>query len=144
MSNQLRLPYYQLSPEAMEGFLSVKKALDKSTLPKKLFELVFLRISQINGCSYCLHMHSKALREGGETNDRVDTLAGWRLSPYFTDPERAALAWAESVTLIAATQAPDDAFLPLKPHFTDAQISDLTFAIALMNGFNRLAVSMKQ
>lgn len=142
--SHLRLPYYELSPQAMKGFLDASAAVKNGSVDKKLIELVFLRISQINGCAYCLHMHSKALREAGETNDRLDTLAGWRLSPHFTDAERAALAWAESVTLIAATQAPNDVYLPLKQHFSDAQISDLTFAIALMNGFNRLAVSMKQ
>lgn len=140
----LRLPYYELSPQAMKGFLDASAAIKNGSVDKKLIELVFLRVSQINGCAYCLHMHSKALREAGETNDRLDTLAGWLLSPHFTDAERAALAWAESVTLIAASQAPDDVYLPLKKHFSDTQISDLTFAIALMNGFNRLAVSMKQ
>ena len=89
-------------------------------------------------------MHSKSLRENGETTARLDTLAGWRLSPYFTDAERAALEWAESVTTISTSHAPDDVYLPLKKHFNDVQISDLTFAVALMNAFNRLAVSMKQ
>jgi AhpD family alkylhydroperoxidase len=142
--SQLRLPYYDLSKEALAGFAAVRTALKSSTLDGKLIELVFLRISQINGCSYCLHMHSKALRNGGESNERLDTLAGWRLSPHFSEAEKAALAWAESVTLIAATQTPDDVYLPLKNHFTDAQISDLTCAIALMNAYNRLAISMKQ
>jgi len=142
--SQLRLPYYELSAQAMQGFLDTSKALSNSSLGKKFIELIYLRISQINGCSYCLAMHSKSLRENGETTARLDTLAGWRLSPYFTDAERAALEWAESVTTISTSHAPDDVYLPLKKHFNDVQISDLTFAVALMNAFNRLAVSMKQ
>jgi AhpD family alkylhydroperoxidase len=142
--SELRLPYYQLSPEAMAAFKSVNAALLKSTLGIKLIDLVFMRVSQINGCAYCLYLHSKSLREAGESDKRLDTLAGWRLSPHFTHSEKAALAWAESITLIADTHAPDEVFLPLKQYFTDVQISDLTFAISIMNGFNRLAVSMKQ
>jgi AhpD family alkylhydroperoxidase len=142
--SELRLPYYELSPQAMKGFVDASTALKNGSVDRKLIELVYLRVSQINGCAYCLHMHSKALREAGENNDRLDTLAGWRLSPHFTEAERAALAWVESLTHIAETQAPDDVFVPLKKHFSDAQIADLTFAIALMNAFNRLAVSMKQ
>ena len=142
--SELRLPYYELSPQAMKGFVDASAALKNGSIERKLIELVYLRVSQINGCSYCLAMHSKALRETGETNARLDTLAGWRLSPHFTDAERAALAWAESLTHIITTHAPDDVFLPLKQYFSDAQIADLTFAVALMNGFNRLAISMKQ
>ncbi len=142
--SDIRLPYFDLSSQAMQGLLTTSAALTQSSLGKNLIELVYLRISQINGCAYCLAMHSAALREAGETNTRLDTLAGWRLSPHFTDAERAALLWAENVTAISTSHAPDDVYVPLKEHFTDAQISDLTFAIGLMNAFNRIAVAMKQ
>ncbi|AEF23955.1 MULTISPECIES: carboxymuconolactone decarboxylase family protein [Pseudomonas] len=140
----LRLPYSQLSPNIYKGLLATKKALAASSLGLPLIELVNLRISQINGCSFCLEMHAKALRDGGTPAAKLDSLAGWRISAHFSDAERAALAWAESLTDIAHTHAPDDVFEPLKAHFTDVQISDLTYAVALMNAFNRLAVSMRQ
>ncbi|MBD9399459.1 MULTISPECIES: carboxymuconolactone decarboxylase family protein [unclassified Pseudomonas] len=140
----LRLPYSQLSPDIYKGLLATKKALAASSLGLPLIELVNLRISQINGCSFCLEMHAKALRDGGTPAAKLDSLAGWRISAHFSDAERAALAWAESLTDIAHTHAPDDVFEPLKAHFTDVQISDLTYAVALMNAFNRLAVSMRQ
>lgn len=102
-----------------------------------------MRVSQINGCAFCLEMHSKALRKSGVPQHKLDALAGWRVSHHFDDRERAALAWAESVTDIARTHAEDDVYQPLLEHFSAAEISDLTFAIGLMNCFNRLAVSMR-
>ncbi len=140
----LRLPYSQLSPEAYKGLLATKKALAGSSLGLPLIELVNLRISQINGCAFCLEMHAKALRDGGTPEVKLDSLAGWRISAQFSEAERAALAWAESLTDIARTHVPDEVFEPLKAHFSDAQISDLTFAISLMNAFNRLAIGMRQ
>ena len=139
----LRLPYYQLSPEAYQGLAATKKALEASSLGAGLIELVYLRISQINGCAFCLEMHSKALRKSGVAQSKLDALAGWRVSAHFTPAERAALAWAESVTDIAASHAEDEVYLPLREHFTPRQISDLTFAVSLMNAFNRLAVAMR-
>jgi AhpD family alkylhydroperoxidase len=140
----LRLPYYELSADAVAGLRAVKTALDKGPLDQTIIELVNLRISQINGCAYCLDMHAKSLRKGGESDARLDTLAGWRASRHFTDRERAALAWAEAVTDIADTHAPDSVYRPLKEHFSEAEISDLTIAVTLMNAFNRLAVAMGQ
>ncbi len=146
MSNSitLRLPYSQLSPDAYKGLIATKKALAASSLGLPLIELVYLRISQINGCAFCLEMHAKALRDGGTPQTKLDSLAGWRISAHFSEAERAALAWAESLTDIARTHAPDDVYEPLKAHFNDAQISDLTYAISLMNAFNRLAIGMRQ
>ncbi len=140
----LRLPYTTLSPEAYQGLGATKKALLKSSLGKQLIELVYLRVSQINGCAYCLEMHAAALRTGGMPDAKVDSLAGWRVSPHFSDRERAALSWTESLVDVAHTHAPDAEFDPLKAHFTDAEIADLSFAIALMSAFNRLAIGMRQ
>ncbi|WP_374554298.1 carboxymuconolactone decarboxylase family protein [Aquitalea pelogenes] len=143
MSN-LRLPYVELSAPALQHLRAIKQQLAESPLGRNLVELVYLRVSQINGCAFCLDMHSRALRSGGETAARLDTLAGWRLSPHFSARERAALAWAESVTLIAGTQADDAAYNPLLEHFNAQEICDLTMAIASMNALNRLAIAMRQ
>lgn len=139
-----RLAYHELSPEALAALRSLKAQLSKSPLGRPMVELIYQRVSQINGCTYCLDMHGKALRACGETNLRLETLAHWRSSSLFNERERAALGWAESVTDIAVTRAPDDVYEPLKHHFTDVEISDLTFAIALINALNRLAISMRQ
>lgn len=139
-----RLPYATLSPAALEGLVATKEALEQGPLGKALLELLYLRISQINGCAYCLGLHARSLRAQGETQERLDALAGWRASEGFTPRERAALTWAESLTRIEASAAPDADYLPLKAHFSDAEISDLTFAVALMNGLNRVAVGMRR
>lgn len=139
----LRQPYYELSPEVYNALVQAKQALENSALDTTLMELVYLRISQINGCAFCLEMHSKALRKSGVEQTKLDALAGWRVSHRFSEQERAALAWAESVTDIVGTRAEDDVYLPLLDHFSAREVSDLTFAISLMNCFNRLAVSMR-
>ena len=140
----LRLPYQTLSPEAYQGLGAVKKVLAHSPLGKPLIELVNLRISQINGCAYCLEMHAALLRAGGMPDAKLDSLAGWRVSPHFSERERAALAWTESLVDVARTHAPDEAFDPLKAHFSEVEISDLCFVIALMSAFNRLAIGLRQ
>jgi AhpD family alkylhydroperoxidase len=124
--------------------MATKKALVRSTLGKQLIELVNLRISQINGCAFCLEMHTRLLREAGFPLDKLDSLAGWHVSPLYDARERAALGWAEAVTDIAHTHAPDDAYDSLRAQFSDAEITDLTFAVALMNALNRMAISMRQ
>ena len=142
--NTLRLPYYSLSSSVMEPMKAALGALENGPLDNVIIELAFLRVSQINGCAYCLDMHSKALRKMDVNQAKLDQLAGWKVSHAYSERERAALAWSESLTLIAATGAPDSAFEPLKAHFSDVEISELTFAIGLMNAFNRLAVGMRQ
>ncbi|MEQ9770728.1 carboxymuconolactone decarboxylase family protein [Pectobacterium jejuense] len=140
----LRLPYQTLSPEAYQGLTLTKKALDKSSLGKPLIELVYLRISQINGCAFCLEMHAAALRAGGVPDAKLDSLAGWRVSDHFSERERVALAWTESLVDVARSHAPDEDFEPLKVHFSDTEVADLSFAISLMSAFNRLAIGMRQ
>ncbi|HDS1530737.1 TPA: carboxymuconolactone decarboxylase family protein [Stenotrophomonas maltophilia] len=142
--SDLRVPYKILSPKAYQGLIATSQALEKSDLGKELIELVYLRVSQINGCAYCLEMHAAALRAGGAPQDKLDSLAGWRVSSHFSERERAALAWAESLVNVADTHAPDEDFAPLKAHFTEAEISDLCFAAALMSAFNRLAIGVRQ
>ena len=140
----LRLSYWTLSPEAYQGLTATKKALEKSSLGKSLIDLVWLRMSQINGCAFCLEMHAKALRADGMPEAKLDALAGWRVSGRFTERERAVLAWTESLTHVDRTHAPDEDYEPLKQHFSDVEIADLCFAIALMSAFNRLAIGMRQ
>ncbi|HEY1845635.1 MAG TPA: carboxymuconolactone decarboxylase family protein [Buttiauxella sp.] len=138
----LRQPYYDLSPAVFKPMLQALKGLEASSLGSQLIELVFLRVSQINGCAYCLEMHSSALRKDGVDQTKLDALAGWKVSNHFSDKERAALAWAEAVTLI--TEGAEDAvYQPLLQFFTAQEISDLTFTASLMNAFNRLAISMR-
>lgn len=141
--SQLRLPFASLSPEAYQGLLATNTALAASPLGLPLLELVYLRVSQINGCAFCLGKHSQTLREYEVPQAKLDCLAGWRISELFNERERAALAWAETLTYVSAQGAPDALYEPLKAHFSDVEISDLTLAVALMNGFNRLAVGMK-
>jgi AhpD family alkylhydroperoxidase len=140
----LRLPYFTLSSAVMDPMVAALGALENGPLDNVIIELAFLRVSQINGCAYCLDMHAKALRKMEVAQTKLDQLAGWQVSHAYSERERAALAWAESMTLIAATGAPDSVYEPLKAHFSDVEISELTFAIGLMNAFNRLAVSMRQ
>ncbi|MCX4027553.1 carboxymuconolactone decarboxylase family protein [Endozoicomonas sp. SM1973] len=140
----MRLPYYELSSKALGNFRQVKDCLADSSLGLPLIELVYLRVSQINGCSFCLKMHAQSLRKAGETDDRIDSLAGWQVSDLYTPKERAALTWAEAVTHIESSYANDEFYEPLKEHFSDQEISDLTFSVSLMNALNRLAISMRQ
>ncbi|AOM41586.1 carboxymuconolactone decarboxylase family protein [Xenorhabdus hominickii] len=128
----------------LQGFRAVRQGLEKSPLGLPLIELIYLRVSQINGCAFCLNKHTQFLRNHQETELRLAELAGWHVSGQFTLREKAALEWAESLTYVAKTHADDDAYLPLKDYFTDKEIVDLTFAIALMNGMNRLAIGMRQ
>ena len=140
--SQLRLPFASLSPEAYQGLLATNNALAASSLGLPLIELVYLRISQINGCAFCLGKHSQTLRDSEVAQAKLDCLAGWRLSGLFNERERAALAWAETLTHVSEKGAPDALYEPLKAHFSDVEISDLTLAVALMNAFNRLAIGM--
>jgi len=139
-----RLPYHQLSAAALQGLRDAKQALADSPLGLALVELVYLRVSQINGCAFCLEMHSKALRSRGETQERLDALVGWHASGRFSLRERAALQWADSVTAIAHSHAPDADYQALMEHFDAQEISDLTIAIATMNALNRVAIAMRQ
>ncbi|MCY1012506.1 carboxymuconolactone decarboxylase family protein [Nannocystis pusilla] len=139
-----RFDYTQLSPEVMQGFYSAHAALLRGPLGRPLIDLVYLRVSQINGCAYCLEMHSKSLRDDGETTRRIDVLAGWRVSTAYTPRERAALEWVEAVTDIAHTHAPDASYDALAEHFSERETSDLTTAIALMNALNRVAIAARR
>lgn len=140
----MRLNYAAVAPEATKALAGVNAALLRAGLDRRLMDLLFLRVSQINGCSYCVDLHARDLRQAGESNERLDGLAGWRESPYFTDPEKAALEWAEALTRVEGTHAPDTAYEPLARYFDDKQVANITYAIALMNAWNRVAIGFQQ
>ena len=136
-----RLDFYKTSPDAIKAMLAFSAATEKLGLEKPLLELVKLRASQINGCAFCVDMHSADARKAGETERRLHAVAVWRETPFFTLRERAALAWTEAVTQISTRGAPDDLYLALDAQFTQKEQMDLTLAISMINCWNRLAIS---
>ena len=136
-----RIDYAATNPKAIAGLAAVNKHL--TSIDGKLRALVELRISQINGCAFCVDLHANQAREEGETQQRLDCVAVWRESPFFDDSERAAFAWAEAVTMLPDTRAPDTLYAGLRDHFSDLQIVDLTLVISTMNMWNRLAVGFR-
>jgi AhpD family alkylhydroperoxidase len=141
---QARLPYWTLSPEAVKNLRALNEQLTRSGLDPVLIDLVRLRASQINGCVYCMDMHTREAREAGETDERLDALAGWRTSPLFDEREKAALNWAESLTLVAETNAPDADFARVSAQLSPKEVSDLTFVIAIINAWTRIAIGFRQ
>lgn len=133
-----RINFYEKGPNAIKTLFHTGAYLKKSPVEAKLQELVFFRISQINGCAYCLDMHSKDARAHGETEQRLYGLSAWRETPYYTDRERAALAWAEAVT---ACHVPDDTYAMAKEQFSDEELVDLTLAITTINSWNRFNIA---
>jgi AhpD family alkylhydroperoxidase len=140
---QPRLDFYKASPDAAKAMLALEAAVNKLGLEPALLELVKLRASQINGCAYCVDLHSSDARKKGESERRLHAVAVWRESPFFSDRERAALAWTESLTLLSQTRAPDADYEWLSSHFDERERVNLTVAINLINGWNRLAVGFR-
>ena len=137
-----RVAYTRLAADAFKGLLAVSTTVHASSLDHELQELVHLRVSQINGCAYCLDMHSTALRKGGIEPRKLDTVAAWRESRFFDARERAALGWAEALTRLPDGAPSDAAFDALRPHFDDKGISDLSMAVAVINAWNRLGAGL--
>ncbi|MDB6000496.1 MAG: Transposase [Rhizobacter sp.] len=144
MTEQARLPYHALFPEALKPLREASEALKKASVGRQLIDLVYLRVSQINGCAYCVDLHWHDLIEQGDDLQRLNSLVTWHEVSFFSERERAALAWAEELTHIAETHASDEAFAAVHKHFADKEVAELTYAIALMNAWNRLAISMRQ
>jgi AhpD family alkylhydroperoxidase len=140
---QARLTYGKAAPGAIRAMSALESYVDECGLERPLLELVKLRASQINGCAYCIDMHTKDARAAGETEQRLYELNAWRETPFYTDRERAALAWAEAVTLISQTHAPDDVYEEARRHFSDEELVNLTLAVVAINGWNRLAISFR-
>jgi AhpD family alkylhydroperoxidase len=136
-----RIHYAKVAPLAYHAMLGLEKYLDACGLEEGLLHLIKMRASQINGCAYCIDMHSKDLRALGETEQRIYSLDAWAECPYYTDRERAALKWTEAVTRVSETHVPDEIYIEVKKQFNEKELADLTFAIATINAWNRLAIS---
>jgi len=140
---QPRIDCRKYAQEPLKHLLALEKYIAESGLDEKLIHLLKMRASQINGCAYCLDMHSIDARAAGETEQRLYTLDAWAETPFFTDRERAALAWIEAVTLVSQTHVPDSVYEELKKHFSEKEIVDLTLIAGMINLWNRLAISLR-
>jgi AhpD family alkylhydroperoxidase len=138
-----RLEYSKVAPGGYDAMLALEKYVRSCGLEHKLLELVKVRASQINGCAYCVDMHTKDARAEGETEQRLYATAVWRETPFFTERERAALAWTEAVTLISRDQVPDELYQLARKQFSEKELVDLTMAVVVINGWNRLAISFR-
>lgn len=138
-----RLEYWKIAPGAFKAMSSLEVYLRDSGLDHALLHMVKLRASQINGCAYCIDMHWKDARAAGESEQRLYGLDAWRESPYYSDRERAALEWTEALTGITDGHAPDEVFDAVREQFSDKELVDLTWAVAAINAWNRVAVSMR-
>lgn len=138
-----RIPYSQLAKEAIAAMGKLEAYVRHSGLEHSLIELVKTRASQINGCGYCLDMHTKDARAAGEAEQRLYVLPAWREAPFYTARERAALEWTEAVTLISQNDIPDEVYERVRREFGEKELVDLTFAITNINTWNRLAISFR-
>jgi AhpD family alkylhydroperoxidase len=140
---EARLDYRKFSQEPYQAMLALEKYLATCGLDHKFMHLLKLRASQINGCAFCIDMHSLDARAAGETEQRLYALNAWRETPFFTDRERAGLAWIEAVTLVAHTHVPDEIYEEALAHFSEKEIVDLTYLATTINAWNRLAVATR-
>jgi len=135
--------FFQAAPESIKALTAVETQIQSSGLEQSLIELVRTRASQINGCAFCINMHTQDARKHGETEQRLYLLNAWREAPLYTDRERAALAWTEAVTLITETHAPDNTYEELRRHFSEAEAANLTVLIGTINAWNRLSIAFR-
>jgi len=138
-----RIEYDNFVPEIYKALMPLEHHVRKSGLEESLLELVRMRASQLNGCAYCIDMHSKDARAKGETEQRLYALDAWRETPFYSDRERAALEWTEAVTLITNGHVPDAVFEAVRQHFSDQELVNLTLAITSINTWNRLSISFR-
>jgi AhpD family alkylhydroperoxidase len=138
-----RIDYFHAAPEVMKAMVALERAVVTSGLEKSLIELVKTRSSQINGCAFCIDMHTRDAIKAGETPMRLFLLDAWREAPFYTERERAALGWTEALTLISETHAPDEDWVALKAHFSEEEIVKLSLLIATINAWNRLAIGFR-
>lgn len=138
-----RFDYYKAAPDALKAQLALSNYTRDCGLERSLLELVKIRASQINGCAFCLEMHTREARTLGETEPRLHLLAAWRESPLYTERERAALAWTEAITLVADNHAPDAVYEQARAQFSETELVQLTLAIGVINTWNRLAIAFR-
>ena len=136
-----RIAYLKVAPGAYKAVLGLEEYLHQCGLEENLLDLVKLRASQVNGCAYCIDMHWKDLRAAGENEQRLYGLDAWEESPYYSDRERAALAWTEAVTNLRDGHVRDEVYEHARKHFSEKELADLTLAVAAINAWNRLAIS---
>ncbi|MFM0472109.1 carboxymuconolactone decarboxylase family protein [Paraburkholderia strydomiana] len=141
---QQRLDFYKAGPAAIKAMLGLEERIGKSSIEKSLADLVRLRASQINGCAFCVDMHTADARKAGETDRRLATVVTWRETPFFTDRERAALEWTEALTLVSHDHVSDAVWEAVRPHFGDEELVDLTLLISAINAWNRFAISFRK
>jgi AhpD family alkylhydroperoxidase len=138
-----RINFVKIAPEAYRAMAGLEAYLANCGLEKSLRELVKLRASQLNGCAFCIDMHWKDARAAGESEQRLYGLDAWKESPYYSDRERAALAWTDALTFISDEHVPDAVYEAVRPHFSEKELSDLTWAIAAINAWNRVAIALR-
>lgn len=143
MNEKERLSVFKLAPKAYEAMIQLEQAVRHLGLETKLYELVKIRASQINGCAFCIDMHTKDARAAGETEQRIYSLNAWRETPFFNDRERAALSLTESVTLVAKTHVPDEVYVEAAAHFAENELAALIMAITTINSWNRIAIASR-
>ncbi|AHF14389.1 carboxymuconolactone decarboxylase family protein [Niabella soli] len=136
-----RLNVQEVGKKALASLYPLGKYLAQSTIEQQLLHLIYYRVSQINGCAFCLDMHSKDLRAAGETEQRLYVLDAWREAPFYSDRERAALAWAEALTKLKSTLVPDEIYEEAKKQFTDEELMDLTMGVIAINSYNRINIA---
>jgi AhpD family alkylhydroperoxidase len=138
-----RIDFTKANPGVFKAMYSLQKYVDECGLEHPLLELIKVRASQINGCAYCLDMHTKDARAAGETEQRLYALSAWQETPFYTERERAALTWTEAVTLVSEGRVPDEIFERVRAHFSDEELINLTTAIVTINSWNRFAISFR-
>jgi AhpD family alkylhydroperoxidase len=140
---EARLKYWKTAPAIYKAMHALQESVNNSGLEKKLIDLIYLRVSQINGCAFCIDMHSKDLRAEGESEERLYLLDAWRESPFYSDREQAALAWCEALTKVSEDHVPDDVYEEVRKHFTDDEMVKLTLAVVAINGWNRFGIAFR-
>jgi len=138
-----RIEYPRESPAGYRAYLAFNKFVEDCGIERPLLELIKVRASQLNGCAYCIDMHTIDARAAGETEQRLYLLDAWREAPFYSERERAALAWTEAVTLISETHVPDDVYDEARRHFSGEELVNLTWAVVVINGWNRVAIAFR-
>ena len=138
-----RIDLMHVNPGVIQAVLGLERQVSKARFDRKLLDLVRMRASQINGCAYCLDMHSKDARAEGETEQRLYSLEAWRETPYYSDRERAALEWTEALTLVADSHVPDDVYERVRKQFSEDELAHLSLAVVAINGWNRLNIAAR-
>ncbi len=141
---ETRIDPRKAAPEVYRAMLALESAVRAGGLERNLLDLVRLRASQLNGCAYCIDMHSKDLRAEGESEQRIYVLEAWREAPFYSERERTALAWTEAVTLVAHGHVPDEVYEQARQQFTDEELAKLTLAVVAINGWNRFAIAFRK